>query len=155
MFTLPVLGDKECKPRHELIAHVIATRSSAPTVTEASMSYPSDWRTNPRSLPGADEKEAIGHEDQGGTICVHSLAVRQQHQGKKVGSTLMKSYIYRIKEAAIADRIALLAHDHLISFYEGLGFENRGPSACAFGGGGWTDMVSLHEVVAPQYARIF
>jgi Acetyltransferases len=76
-------------------------------------------------------------------VCVHSLAVLPEHQGKKVGSTLMKSYIQRIKEAEIADRIALLAHDDMIGFYESLGFENKGPSKCQFGGGGWTDMVCI------------
>ncbi|KAL1969847.1 hypothetical protein VTN77DRAFT_7356 [Rasamsonia byssochlamydoides] len=140
LFTIPVLEEDKPKPRATLIGHIIATRTSAPTVTDASMSYPPDWRTKRRSLPD-DKEEPLGHQDQGGTIAIHSLAVLPEYQGKKVGTTLMKSYIHRIKEAAIADRIALIAHDHLIPFYEKLGFENRGPSKCTFGGGGWTDMV--------------
>jgi predicted N-acetyltransferase YhbS len=83
----------------------------------------------------------LGHQDQGSTITIHSLAVLPEHQRKKVGSTLMKAYIQRIKDAAIADRIALLAHDHLVPFYTALGFENRGVSDCKFGGGGWKDMI--------------
>lgn len=107
------------------------------------MKIPEDWQTNKRSLPDAGEKNYIGHEDQGSTVALHSLAVKAEHQKKRVGSTLMKSYIQRIKEAQIAERIALLAHDHMVPFYEALGFENRGPSACTFGGGGWFDMVSV------------
>lgn len=141
IFTLPVLDRDQPKPRPELVAHVIATRTCSPRVTEASMKVPADWQTKKRSLPDAGETEYLGHEDQGGTIALHSLAVKAEHQRKLVGSTLMKSYINRIKDAAIADRIALLAHDHMISFYESLGFENCGPSACTFGGGGWYDMV--------------
>lgn len=106
------------------------------------MGIPEDWQTRKRSLPDAGEKNYIGHEDQGSTVALHSLAVKAEYQRKGVGSTLMKSYIQRIKEAQIADRIALLAHDHMVPFYESLGFENRGPSACTFGGGGWFDMVS-------------
>lgn len=106
------------------------------------MKIPADWQTRKRSLPDAGEKEYLGHEDQGDTIALHSLAVKAEHQRKQVGTTLMKSYISRIKEAAIAERIALLAHDHMVPFYESLGFENYGPSACTFGGGGWFDMVS-------------
>ncbi|KAH8691482.1 putative GNAT family acetyltransferase [Talaromyces proteolyticus] len=141
IFTLPVLDKNQEKSRPELIAHVIATRTSAPRVTEACMDFPTDWQTRMRSLPDENDTEVLGHEDQGGTIALHSLAVKEEHQRKQVGTTLMKSYIQRIKDAAIAERIALLAHDHMVSFYESLGFENRGPSACAFGGGGWFDMV--------------
>ena len=107
------------------------------------MNIPEDWQTRKRSLPDAGEKNYVGHEDQGSTVALHSLAVKAEHQRKRVGSTLMKSYIQRIKEAQIADRIALLAHDHMVPFYEALGFENCGPSACTFGGGGWFDMVSF------------
>lgn len=142
IFSLPILDQGETKPRPELIAHIVATRTSSPRVTEESMGIPEDWQTRKRSLPDAGEKNYIGHEDQGSTVALHSLAVKAEYQRKGVGSTLMKSYIQRIKEAQIADRIALLAHDHMVPFYESLGFENRGPSACTFGGGGWFDMVS-------------
>ncbi|EED20691.1 GNAT family acetyltransferase, putative [Talaromyces stipitatus ATCC 10500] len=141
IFSLPILDRDQPKPRPELIAHIIATRTSAPRVTEESMAIPENWQTRKRSLPDAEEKNYVGHEDQGGTVALHSLAVKEEHQHKRVGSTLMKSYIQRIKEAAIADRIALLAHDHMVPFYEALGFVNLGPSACTFGGGGWFDMV--------------
>lgn len=143
IFSLPILDRGETKPRPELIAHVIATRTSSLRVTEESMKIPEDWQTRKRSLPDAGEKNYVGHEDQGTTVALHSLAVKAEHQKKRVGSTLMKSYIQRIKEAQIADRIALLAHDHMVPFYEALGFENHGPSACTFGGGGWFDMVSV------------
>ena len=55
----------------------------------------------------------------------------------------MKSYEQRMETSGIADRIALLAHDHLVKMYEGLGFENRGKSNAKFGGGGWNSLVSL------------
>jgi GNAT superfamily N-acetyltransferase len=142
LFTIRVHRKDEAKPPPTLVGHIIATRTPEPVVTDASMAYPTDWRTRRRDLPEEHEKEPVGHQEQGGTVAIHSLAVLPEHQGKTVASTLMKSYIQRIKEAAIADRIALLCHDHLIAFYEKLGFENRGPSDCTFGGGGWTNMVS-------------
>jgi GNAT superfamily N-acetyltransferase len=85
----------------------------------------------------------LGHQDQGSTIAIHSLAVLPEHQGKGIGSTLLKAYIQRIKDAAIADRIALLSHDDLVPFYTALGFENSGVSDCTFGGGGWNDLVII------------
>ena len=56
----------------------------------------------------------------------------------------MKSYQQRMETSGIADRIALLAHDHLIRMYEGLGFANKGKSAVRFAGGGWTDLVNTN-----------
>jgi GNAT superfamily N-acetyltransferase len=106
------------------------------------MSYPPDWRENRAGIPKGDE-EPLGHQDRGLTIAIHSLAVRPEHQKKHVGTTLMLAYIQRIKDAAIADRIALLVHRPLIPFYERLGFKYQGPSGCKFGGGHWFDLVSI------------
>lgn len=105
------------------------------------MSLPDNWKSRRSSLPGPGDKEALGHQEQGRTIAVHSVAVAIDHQKKGLGSVLFKAYIQRIKDSKIADRVALLAHDHLIKFYEGFGFVDMGPSACKFGGGNWNDMV--------------
>ena len=102
------------------------------------MQLPANWKNERASV---EDGQAVGHEEGGSTIAIHSLAVDPKHQGKQVGSTLMKSYIHRIREAQIADRIAIIVHDHLIPFYESFGFESHGPSKCQFGGGGWVDMV--------------
>lgn len=102
------------------------------------MQMPANWKTERSSV---ENGKTVGHDEYSGTIAVHSLAVLPEHQGKQVGTTLMKSYIQRIKEASIAERIVLITHDSLIPYYEGFGFENRGPSPCQFGGGGWYDMV--------------
>lgn len=54
----------------------------------------------------------------------------------------MKSYQQRMETSGVADRVTLLAHDHLMQMYEGLGFEAKGKSDVRFGGGGWNSMVS-------------
>ncbi len=105
------------------------------------MEIPSDWKTRRSSLPLPSEDEPVGHHDLGRTICVHSLAIAPEFQKMGLGSMLMKSYISRMKDSKIADRIALLAHDHLVPFYKGLGFENMGPSAVTSHGGNWNNMV--------------
>ncbi|KAK1142924.1 hypothetical protein N8T08_007165 [Aspergillus melleus] len=85
--------------------------------------------------------EAIGSEPHGGSVAVHCLAVVPEFQGKGVGRALFNAYIEYIKSGVVrADRIVIIAHDHLIRFYESFEFGNEGPSACAFGGGGWFDM---------------
>ncbi|KAJ6135516.1 hypothetical protein N7512_000676 [Penicillium capsulatum] len=124
LFTLPPLAKDE--------------GGEKPCVTDKSMRLPANWQNERWTF---EDGQAVGHEEGGGTIAIHSLAVLPEHQGKQVGSTLMKSYIHRIREAQIADRIAIIAHDHLLPFYESFGFESRGPSKCQFGGGGWIDLV--------------
>ncbi|KAL2872309.1 polyamine acetyltransferase [Aspergillus lucknowensis] len=138
LFTLPILSEDEPKPRPTLVGHIIATRTASPYVTDKAMELPADWQTNRSTMV---DGEIVGHDETGRSIAIHSLAVLREHQGKHVGSTLMKAYIQRIREAAIADRIVIIAHDHLVPFYQSFGFENRGPSKCQFGGGGWTDLV--------------
>lgn len=108
------------------------------------MALPEDWQTKKTTLPSADDPEPKGHQDQGGTIALHSLAVRQEFQKKGFGSILMREFIQRIENAQIADRVAIIAHGHLLRFYEHMGFKNKGPSKCQFGGGGWYDMVSVY-----------
>lgn len=55
----------------------------------------------------------------------------------------MKSYEQRMETSGVADRIALVAHEHLVRMYERMGFVDKGRSPVTFGGGGWTSLVSL------------
>ena len=146
LFTQPTkaeLKDSSTRPQRRLIGHVVSTRTPAPSVNEASMGIPSNWKTRRSSLPSSTEDEPVGHQDLGGTICVHSLAIAPEFQKMGLGSVLMKSYIQRMKDSKIADRLALLAHDHLVPFYKGLGFENMGPSVVKSHGGNWNNMVLI------------
>lgn len=109
------------------------------------MDVPPNWNSKTTTLPEKPDSEPLGHQDQGPTIAIHSLAVLPEHQRKGLATILMKSYIQRIKDAAIAKRIALLTHGPLIPFYSKLGFSNRGRSHCEFGGGNWNNMVGHYS----------
>lgn len=126
---------------------VIATRTPAPSVTDASMDFPKDWKTVKSGLRKINGEEPIGHQETGRTIAVHSLVTAPAHRNKGLAQVLMKSYVQRIKDSKIADRVALLAHDELIDFYQNLGFDNMGPSSCTYGGGGWNNMVCTNTKV--------
>ncbi|KAF3482857.1 uncharacterized protein GIQ15_02181 [Arthroderma uncinatum] len=141
IFSIPPATADKPKPKPELIAHVLSTRTTSSVITNATMGVPKDWRSKKSTLPAPGDDEPIGHQDQGSTIAIHSLAVLPEHQDKGLGKMLIKSYIQRIQDAKIADRVVLLAHDHLLAFYTSLGFENVGRSKCTFGGGGWNDLV--------------
>lgn len=112
-----------------LLGHIVATKSTNPAVTDADMEIPT---------PNTPE---AGHREEGRTICIHSLAVLPEYQKKGLGKTLTKAYIQRMESHGVADRLALIAHEALIPYYEGFGFQNKGKSKAQFGGGGWFEMV--------------
>ena len=133
-------GDPERKSI--LLGHILATKTTNPTVKDNDMQIPSSDDTS---------DARIGHQEDGKTICIHSLAILPDYQKRGLGQTLMKAYMQRIESHAVADRVALLAQDHLIPFYENLGFVNMGKSAATFGGGGWNDLV---KELDPQEAAL-
>ena len=114
-----------------LLGHIIATKTTNPTVTDDDMSIPST----------APSSSRVGHREEGRTILIHSLAVLPAYQRRGLGKTLMKAYLQRMETQGVADRAALLAHRELVPYYEALGFESLGESGAQFGGGGWFDMV--------------
>lgn len=118
-----------------LIAQVIATKCATSAVTDKSMEIPPDWR---RSEPPPENR---GHQEHGRTIAIHSLASLPEFKGRGLGKIIMKSYVQRMETSGIADRLALLAHEPLIKYYETLGFRNWEESQVTFGGGGWYDMI--------------
>lgn len=118
-----------------LLGHVIATKTASLTVTDNDMAIPA---------PGEAVSE-LGHKEYGTTLCIHSLAVLPEYQHRRLGKTLMKAYLQRMQSHRVASRCALIAHDHLIPYYEQFGFVNKGKSAAQFGGGGWYDMVMEFE----------
>ena len=118
-----------------LLGHIVATKTTNPTVTDNDMDIPTSDPPDPK----------LGHKEEGRTVCIHSLAVLPEYQRRGLGKTLIKAYLHRMESHDVADRAALIAHEGLIPFYEGLGFENKGKSEAKFGGGGWFDMVrELH-----------
>lgn len=121
--------------RRVLLGHIIATLSTNDLIKDEDMDLPLDWQS---STPAASR---LGHKPHGRTLMVHSLAVLPGYQGNGIGTLLMSGFIKRMREAKIADRIALLAEDGLVPFYDNLGFDNLGESDATFGGIRWKDMV--------------
>jgi GNAT superfamily N-acetyltransferase len=98
------------------------------------MDYPKDWKTKYQLTP------STGHNEDGETLCIHSLCVHPALAGKGFGKILLKSYTDRIKGTGVAKRIALICRQRYVAFYLKAGFEEVGPSDCQYGGGDWIDM---------------
>lgn len=88
-----------------LLGHVVATKTDSALTTDASMDYPRDWNAE---HPSPSE---VGHQEDGRTIVLHSVAMAPQLQGRGLGRVLMLAYMQHMNGAGIADRLVLIAHD--------------------------------------------
>ncbi|KAI9662841.1 MAG: hypothetical protein M1821_007888 [Bathelium mastoideum] len=118
-----------------LLAHVIVTKTTNRVVKDEDMAIPEDGQE--QSALNA----RLGHQEQGRTIALHSLAVVPEYQHMGLGKMLLKAYIQRIQASEVADQIALITYERLVPFYERQGFQNRGRSDVKFGGEAWINMV--------------
>ncbi|OTA97291.1 hypothetical protein M434DRAFT_295243 [Hypoxylon sp. CO27-5] len=134
--------------RSVLVAHIVATKSHDTRVTDESMDYPRDFRTN------KNKHSSLGHQEGGKTVCIHSLAVHPKLHGCHLGKLILKAYLQQLKNADIAERCSLICQDYLIPFYERFGFECLGESSASFGGGGWYDMTLQIQELPPYHVRV-
>ncbi|KAF1965422.1 acyl-CoA N-acyltransferase [Bimuria novae-zelandiae CBS 107.79] len=132
----PSVDSKDSDRKRILMGHIIATKfKGSKVVTDNAMAYPSDWKSNYQFAP------SIGHHEEGDTICLHSLCVHPDLNGKGLGGVLLRAWTQRMKDAGMGKRIALICRERYVRFYEAAGFKKIGPSAVQYGGGGWIDMV--------------
>ncbi|PMD47302.1 polyamine acetyltransferase [Hyaloscypha variabilis F] len=127
-----------------LLGHVVAAKTNDLVASDQSMGVPEDW-DSPHPKPSN-----LGHQEAGRTIVVHSVAILPAFQGRGLGRVLMMAYMQQMNGAGIADRLALIAHDHKLAWYEKLGFSNKGKSKAQFGGGGWYDLVFELKALEPR-----
>ncbi|EME43862.1 hypothetical protein DOTSEDRAFT_71616 [Dothistroma septosporum NZE10] len=111
-----------------LLGHIVSTKTTNAVVSDEDMAM------------GDPSNPKVGHKQAGRTVCIHSLAVLPQYQGRGLGKTLMKAYIHRLENQDVADHVALITHEALIPYYKQFGFVSKGKSEAQFGGGGWYDM---------------
>jgi ribosomal protein S18 acetylase RimI-like enzyme len=135
----PSIDSSDADRKRVLLGHIISTKSSSRVVTDKAMNYPKDWQTKYQLTP------STGHNEDGETVCIHSLCVHPDFVGKGLGKILLKSYCQRIKDSGVAKRIALICREKLIGYYEKAGFSKVGPSKCQYGGGNWVDMIMDFE----------
>jgi GNAT superfamily N-acetyltransferase len=102
----------------------------------------------------SDASMAIGsHEPNGPTVGLHSLCVHPGWRAKGLGTRILREYVRRIGNEKGVKRIALIAHDELVPFYERspsaynrstncrVGFVNQGVSESKHGGITWYNCV--------------
>ncbi|SDX78165.1 GNAT family N-acetyltransferase [Paenibacillus sp. CF384] len=96
-------------------------------------------RTDESSCESDAVKSAHSAETGGNHLVILSVAVAPEYRSSGIGTALMRALI----EQAQSDRLAsivLMCEQHLIAFYEGLGFEYAAVSASTHGGIEWHEM---------------
>ena len=75
--------------------------------------------TRTSSTYASDESMCIGsHETNGPTVVVHTVCVHPGWRAKGLGTTIINEFIKRAESENGVERIALIAHDELVPFYE-------------------------------------
>lgn len=109
--------------------------------------------TRTSSTYASDASMAIGgHEPRGSTVGLHTLCVHPGWRAKGLGTRILKEYIKRMEAEKGVERVALIAHDELVPFYERfsfckgefncrVGFMNQGVSESQHGGVTWYDCI--------------
>jgi hypothetical protein len=101
----PVETDRRNGAVSVLLGHVIATKTTTPVATDASMDYPRDWDAE---HPAPSD---LGHQEEGRTIVLHCVAIVPQFQGRGLGRVLVMAYMQHMNGAGIADRLVLICRD--------------------------------------------
>jgi len=75
--------------------------------------------TRTSSTYASDKSMSIGsHEVDGPTVALHTLCVHPGWRAKGLGTKILQEYIKRVADQKSVERIALIAHDELVPFYE-------------------------------------
>ncbi len=83
------------------------------------------------------------HQPNGCYQMVYGLAVNPDYQRQGLASMLTRHFI-AASRAKGHKGMVLTCKDHLVDFYEKLGFVNQGRSASSHGGAEWFDMLLLY-----------
>ena len=84
-------------------------------------------------------KQLIGHDPAGKNMVVFALAVLPEFQKRGIARQLMSSFVEEALERG-KENVLLLCKQHLIAYYESMGFTHTGVSRSTHGGAEWHEM---------------
>jgi predicted N-acetyltransferase YhbS len=95
--------------------------------------------TDKEDLSDEELKQLIGHDPNGKNLVVFALAVLPEFQKRGFANRLMSRFV---EEACTRHKqsVLLMCKQHLISYYERMGFTHAGRSRSTHGGAEWHEM---------------
>lgn len=107
------------RDEEDIIGFVNGTRTMSAKLTHESMS---------------------AHEEQGKTLCVHSVVVKEARRRRGFGLAMMREYCERVCVDESITEMRLLCKEYLVGFYSAAGFELVGKSDVVHGKDTWMEM---------------
>lgn len=128
----------------KLIGHILGTKIFGDFITEEAMEIP---KLNSKGTIINENERKKGHIESSSTIGIHSIVVHPNYQKKNLATLLLHDYIQKLSNQQVGDKIAIIAKENLLPFYNRIGFITKGISKCQHGGEEWYD---LHCALTPE-----
>ena len=95
--------------------------------------------TDKDDISDEELKQLIGHDPAGKNMVVFALAVLPDFQKQGIARALMSRFVGEARERGKGN-ILLMCKQHLIDYYERMGFDHSGLSKSTHGGAEWHQM---------------
>jgi predicted N-acetyltransferase YhbS len=95
--------------------------------------------TDKDDISDEELKQLIGHDPAGKNMVVFALAVLPEYQKQGIASQLMSTFVDEAR-ALGKENVLLMCKQHLIHYYERMGFAHIGVSRSTHGGAEWHEM---------------
>lgn len=95
--------------------------------------------TNKDDISDEELKQLIGHDPDGKNMVVFALAILPEFQKRGLSRQLMSRFVEEARGHK-KENVLLLCKQHLIAYYERLGFDHVGLSMSTHGGAEWHEM---------------
>ena len=95
--------------------------------------------THKDDISDEELKQLIGHDPDGRNMVVFALAVLPEYRGQGIARQLMARFIEEARKLE-KEKVLLMCKQHLIAYYQSMGFEHAGMSQSTHGGAEWHEM---------------
>jgi ribosomal protein S18 acetylase RimI-like enzyme len=95
--------------------------------------------TNKEDISDEELKQLIGHDPDGKNLVVFALVVLPEFQKRGIANQLMNRFVEAAREHK-KENVLLMCKQHLIAYYERMGFVHVGLSRSTHGGAKWHEM---------------
>ena len=95
--------------------------------------------TDKDDISDEELKQLIGHDPNGRNMVVFALAVLPEYRNQGIARQLMRRFAEEARKLG-KQNILLMCKQHLIHYYESMGFEHAGLSKSTHGGAEWHEM---------------
>ena len=95
--------------------------------------------TDKDDISDEELKQLVGHDPNGRNMVVFALAVLPEYRKQGIARQLMERFVMEARKLE-KENVLLMCKQHLITYYENMGFEHVSLSKSTHGGAEWHEM---------------